>query len=52
MIFAQEAKSAWVDEDRGGLQMAPKRAAPEAPVSSAASAVEAAKRQRLIRPIG
>ena len=44
----QEAKGIWVDEDRGGLQMAPKRAAADA----AASASDAAKRQRLIRPVG
>jgi hypothetical protein len=52
IFFFKEAKSVWVDEDRGGLQMAPKRAAAAAPVPSATGAVDAAKRQRLIRPIG
>jgi hypothetical protein len=51
IISLQEAKSVWVDEEKGGLQMAPKRA-PEVLVPSAGATVEAAKRQRLIRPIG
>jgi hypothetical protein len=51
ILLFKEAKSVWVDEDKGGLQMAPKRAATAA-LPSAATAGDAAKRQRLIRPIG